>query len=82
MNSGVEYEFRTTVLPALHNEESFKKMGEMIRGANKYFIQNFRAENTLNPDYEKERSFTTSELNRFKKIMERYVQKVAIRENV
>lgn len=82
MNSGVEYEFRTTVLPALHNNDSVGKMGEMIRGADKYFIQNFRAENTLDPAYGKERSFTSSELSHFKKIMEKYVDKVAVRENV
>lgn len=82
MSSGVEYEFRTTVLPKLHDEKSFEKIGEMIRGANKYFIQNFRSENTLDKQYAQESSFTFHELEKAKDIMEKYVKKCAIRENV
>ena len=82
MNSGIDYEFRTTVLPALHNAESFEKMGAMINNSSKYFIQNFRPENTLDPKYRDERSFTTGELKRFRSIMEKYVHVVRIRENV
>ena len=36
-----DYEFRTTVVQELHEEEDFRKMGEMIRGARRYFLQAF-----------------------------------------
>ena len=37
----VEYEFRTTVVKELHTKEDILKIGEWIRGAEKYFLQSF-----------------------------------------
>jgi len=39
--SGVEYEFRTTAVAQLHCDEDFRAMGELIRGAKRWYIQNF-----------------------------------------
>ena len=39
MSSGIPYEFRTTVMEEYHDEEEMKKIGELIKGANRYFIQ-------------------------------------------
>lgn len=36
-----DYEFRTTVLAELHDEESFREIGKWIRGAKRYFLQPF-----------------------------------------
>ena len=41
MNSGIEYEFRTTVTRELHTPQDFVKIGEWIKGAKRYYIQNF-----------------------------------------
>ncbi len=41
MASGVDYEFRTTAVKGIHTEEDFKKISEWIKGAEKYFIQQF-----------------------------------------
>jgi pyruvate formate lyase activating enzyme len=41
MNGDTEYEFRTTVVNELHDEEDFIKIGEMIKGAKRYFLQRF-----------------------------------------
>ncbi len=40
-SSGIDYEFRTTVTKELHTPEDFSKIGELIRGAKRYYIQNF-----------------------------------------
>jgi pyruvate formate lyase activating enzyme len=82
MHSGLEYEFRTTVLPKLHKNEDFENIGKMIKGANKYFIQNFRPDNTLNKTYGLEKSFTISELEKIQKTMDKYVKYTCIRENI
>ena len=37
----VDYEFRTTVVAQLHDEESFHCIGQWIRGAKRYFLQQF-----------------------------------------
>ena len=41
MSSGIDYEFRTTVTRELHTPEDFVKIGEWIKGAKRYYIQNF-----------------------------------------
>lgn len=41
MESGIDYEFRTTAVKSLHDMEDFEKMAEWIRGAKHYYIQNF-----------------------------------------
>ena len=41
MNSGIEYEFRTTVVKSLLSFDDILKMGEMIKGADKYYLQKF-----------------------------------------
>lgn len=39
--SGIDHEFRTTVVAPLHNAESIAGAAEMIKGSPKYFLQNF-----------------------------------------
>ena len=41
MTGPADYEFRTTAVAQLHETADFHKMGEMIRGARRYFIQCF-----------------------------------------
>ena len=41
IHSGAGYEFRTTSIMEFHDEESFRKIGEWIKGAKKYFIQRY-----------------------------------------
>ncbi len=37
----IDYEFRTTVVKEYHEIEDIKKIAEWIKGADKYFLQNF-----------------------------------------
>ncbi|MCL4386865.1 MAG: anaerobic ribonucleoside-triphosphate reductase activating protein [Patescibacteria group bacterium] len=82
IKSGLSYEFRSTILPKLHSKEDFEKMGQMIKGANKFFVQGFRPGVTLEKSFEKERSLTSKELKEIAKIFTKYVKKVEIRENL
>ena len=41
MESGTDYEFRTTVVSQLHETQDFEEIGRMIRGAKRYFLQQF-----------------------------------------
>ncbi len=40
-NSGIEYEFRTTITENLHTKESIESLAKWIEGAPKYYLQNF-----------------------------------------
>ena len=41
MQSGIDYEFRTTVSKELHTPDDFAKIGQWIKGAKRYYIQSF-----------------------------------------
>lgn len=41
MEGNTDYEFRTTVVSPLHTEEDIEKIAEWIRGAKRYYLQNF-----------------------------------------
>jgi len=49
----IDYEFRTTIVPSLHTKEDIIEMAEWIKGAKRYYLQNFRAEKTIDPKFEK-----------------------------
>jgi len=42
MNSGNDYEFRTTLINEYHSEDNIKAIGEWIKGAKKYCLQKFK----------------------------------------
>lgn len=79
MKSGLDYEFRSTVLPRYHNPAEVEQMAQMIKGAKKYFLQNFRNQHTLNPDFCQERPFSVKELEELRQIASKYVKECEIR---
>ena len=42
MSCGVDYEFRTTVVKELHTVEDIESIARRIKGAKRYFLQNFK----------------------------------------
>jgi pyruvate formate lyase activating enzyme len=79
MDSGIDYEFRTTYVKGIHTLEASVAIGEMIKGAKQYYIQNFRAGKTINPTLSDQNSFTERELKVLKKNIKPYVLNVEIR---
>ena len=47
MELAPDYEFRTTVISQFHEEQDFAEIGEMIRGARRYFLQSFTDRDTV-----------------------------------
>lgn len=41
MNSGVDYEFRTTLVSEYHSKDDIEGIGELIKGAKRLFLQKF-----------------------------------------
>lgn len=70
------YEFRTTVYPGLIADD-FEKIGELVKGADNYYLQQFRNEHTLSAgDAE---PYSEEKLKEFQEIMQKHVKKVEIR---
>ena len=51
--SKIDYEFRMTVVPAIHAREDIIKIAKDISPANKFYLQNFLPEKTVNPKFKK-----------------------------
>jgi pyruvate formate lyase activating enzyme len=79
MNSGIDYEFRTTFVKGIHTVDSSKAIGGMINGAKQYYVQNFRAGKTINSTLSEQNSFTERELKTLKKNIKPFVLNVEIR---
>ena len=76
-NCDIDYEFRTTFVKGLHEEMDVYGIGEMIKGAKKYFLQNYRT-NELISDLPYS-SFEKEELDKFLEIIKKYVENAFIR---
>lgn len=75
----VPCEFRTTVLPAFQKEEDFPKIGEWIRGAEKYFLQNFVDSGELIAGQNGFSAYTKDDLERFASLLRPFVKSVELR---
>lgn len=79
-NSGIDYEFRTTVVPGLHEEGDFLKIGEWLEGAKKYVLQAFEDKGKiLDPRLKKKTKGKRMDLEKIAKSIEKYFGKVEIR---
>ena len=70
LNKGkIDYEFRTTVVPTLHEKEDILKIARWIQPAKKYFLQNFRPEKTIDPEFEKIKPYSQVKLIEIRNII-------------
>jgi len=79
MESGVAYEFRTTLVPGMHTRDDMQAIGSWIRGAQRYCIQGFRPGNCLDPKLNGRKRFSEAELNEFAEVARMYVDNVEVR---
>ncbi len=79
MNSKVDYEFRTTVVPILHTEKTIIKIAKYISGAKKYVLQNFSLlERTLEPTFQKIIPYSAEKIQELSEKAKKYYQKEEI----
>lgn len=78
--SGLPYEFRTTVVPGLLVQEDFDKMGELIKGASKWYLQNFKSDTDLvDANYKQQKGYTAKDMKTFAEIGKKYVDLCEVR---
>lgn len=49
--SGIEYEFRTTVVPKIVDKDDILEIAKIIKGCKKYVLQQFKNDETLDPTF-------------------------------
>ena len=79
MNSGIKYEFRTTVAKPFVSKDDLREIAREIKGAENYCLQNFVPSKTVTPNLTKENSFSYDELEALAKELKKYVKNCYIR---
>ena len=77
MEGNTEYEFRTTTVAELHDDQSFEKIGEWIQGARHYYLQRFTDRETV--PFAGLYAPTHEQMRRWAEIVRPYVPSVMLR---
>jgi len=75
----VDYEFRTTVVPTIHTKEDIIEIAKWIGPAKSYFLQNFRAEKTIDSKFEKIKPYPEEFLTEIQKEISSYFKVCKVR---
>ena len=76
-SSGIDYEFRTTVVKQLHTEDVMKDIGALIKDAKRYYLQSF-TDSEYVPDHSLE-PWDEEKIGEFADIMKDFVNEVRLR---
>lgn len=80
MKSGLPYEFRTTCVPGFIDEKSLEKMGELIAGAERWYLQKFRSNTKLiDKSLEGKPDFTDREMAALAEVGGKFVKRCEVR---
>ena len=78
-NCKLPYEFRTTVVPTIHEKQDIIDIAKFIKGAEKYALQNFQPENTLDVEFEKLTPFAVKDIEEMADSIKSLIDKVVVR---
>lgn len=80
LESPAPSEFRTTLVPGIHESSDAPLLGSMVRGARLHVLQNFRPGITLDPRLASGKPFPSPFLEAFRKDLLPFVRNVEIRQ--
>jgi len=76
MASGLNYEFRTTIVPTLHSEKDVEEIAKYIKGAELLVLQKFLPENAMKSDLKKLKTQPDEEMQKLADVARKYVKEV------
>lgn len=79
MNSGVDYEFRTTVVPTMLDDNDILEIARSIEGAKKYVLQQFVPEHTFSEDLRTITPYNKDKIDAMINAGSKYVKKMIAR---
>jgi pyruvate formate lyase activating enzyme len=79
MREAPDYEFRCTVVPGLFDERSALRIAQELKGAKRFFLQQFQARNCLDASFNKLAPFPPQRLHEFAQIMRPFIERVETR---
>ena len=79
MNSGVDYEFRTTVVPTWLTNDDILDIAKSIEGAKKYVLQQFVPEHAFSEDLRSFKPYGKEKIDAMIEVGNKYVEKMIAR---
>ena len=79
LSSGIDHEFRTTVVPGIVAPEDVEEMAKLITGAEKYILQQFRPQGTIEPRFREVAPYPAQMLLEMAQAAERWIGEVEVR---
>jgi pyruvate formate lyase activating enzyme len=76
MDSEIDYEFRTTVVPSIHSEKDVDEIAKHIKDAKMFVLQKFLPENALDNELKKLKTQNDDEMEKLAVIARKYVKNV------
>jgi pyruvate formate lyase activating enzyme len=73
LKSGIDYEFRTTVVPSLHSKDDLKEIARGLNGCNRYVLQKFQPERARDDSLRGDKSQSDGEMEELVKVIKRYI---------
>ena len=77
--SGIDYEFRTTVVPGIHEEQDIVEISRQIKGAKRYVLQQFLPQSTIDDKTGKSVPYTAKFLTDLRKKVKANVDECEVR---
>jgi pyruvate formate lyase activating enzyme len=77
-DSGVDHEFRTTVVKSQISPKDFDEIGSLIKGSPRFALQKFIPKKTLNPQFVRETTYSDEEFEGLRRKMEKYVTECVV----
>ena len=75
LESSIDYEFRTTVVPTIHDLDDIKQVCRSLKGCKKYVLQKFDVsigQTVIDPDF-MSKSLTEEEMQKFLTIAQKFI---------
>ena len=79
MNSGIDYEFRTTIIKSQLTPDDIIEIGKILKGAKKYYLQKFIPTKILDNKLINEQTYDDAELQRICTDLKKYIDTVDYR---
>lgn len=79
MSYGVDYEFRTTVVSSQLGFDDFQKIGLLLNGASRYYLQKFIPAKVLDRTFYDKKTYSNEEFNKIIEMLKQYINEVYLR---
>jgi len=79
MESGANYEFRCTAVPGLVTLADIPLIGELVKGARRFYFQQFIPQEAASPALRSRKPYTAEQIQEFVSALAPYVQEIRLR---